>query len=116
MDSGLGFGGNFLTELSAIILCRYLTPEYAENDIVSVRTDVYSFGIVLLQLISGHNVINENQEEQSQSLLQWVPKTVVQQIFLLNRLDVELCKHAQDIFAQQWKHLAEKLIKVCYIF
>ncbi|XP_058105238.1 receptor-like cytosolic serine/threonine-protein kinase RBK2 isoform X1 [Magnolia sinica] len=40
--------------------------------IVSVRTDVYSFGIVLLQLISGCNVINENQEEQSQSLLRWV--------------------------------------------
>ncbi|XP_058089797.1 proline-rich receptor-like protein kinase PERK13 isoform X2 [Magnolia sinica] len=49
----------------------YLAPEYAENGIVSVRTDVYSFGIVLLQLISGRNVINENQEEQSQSLLQW---------------------------------------------
>ncbi|XP_058089502.1 receptor-like cytosolic serine/threonine-protein kinase RBK2 isoform X3 [Magnolia sinica] len=49
----------------------YLAPEYAENGIVSVRTDVYSFGIFLLQLISGRNVINENQEEQSQSLLQW---------------------------------------------
>ncbi|XP_058094027.1 chloride channel protein CLC-f-like isoform X1 [Magnolia sinica] len=42
-----------------------------------------------------------------------VPETVVQQIFLLNSLDVELYKHAQeDIFAQQQKHLAEKLDKV----
>ncbi|XP_047053813.1 probable serine/threonine-protein kinase PBL23 [Lolium rigidum] len=31
----------------------YLAPEYAEYGIVSVRTDVYAFGIVLFQLISG---------------------------------------------------------------
>lgn len=48
----------------------YLAPEYAENGIVSVRTDVYAFGIVLLQLISGRMVIDEKQG-QHQSLLQW---------------------------------------------
>ncbi|XWS21713.1 hypothetical protein CRYUN_Cryun30bG0078200 [Craigia yunnanensis] len=31
----------------------YLAPEYAENGFVSVRTVVYAFGILLLQLISG---------------------------------------------------------------
>lgn len=50
---------------------RYLAPEYAENGIVSVRTDVYSFGIVLLQLISGRKVIDSQREEQ-QLLRQWV--------------------------------------------
>ncbi|KAF5467836.1 hypothetical protein F2P56_012048 [Juglans regia] len=49
----------------------YLAPEYAEDGIVSVRTDVYAFGIVLLQLISGRKVIDANAEEQQQSLRQW---------------------------------------------
>ncbi|XP_077213858.1 inactive protein kinase SELMODRAFT_444075-like isoform X2 [Tasmannia lanceolata] len=49
----------------------YLAPEYAENGIVSVRTDVSAFGIVLLQLISGRKVVDVNREGQDQYLLQW---------------------------------------------
>ncbi|PSS17499.1 Proline-rich receptor-like protein kinase [Actinidia chinensis var. chinensis] len=49
----------------------YLAPEYAENGIVSVRTDVYSFGIVLIQLISGRKVVDLEREDQQQSLRQW---------------------------------------------
>ncbi|MFQ6628561.1 hypothetical protein Gotur_006895 [Gossypium turneri] len=49
----------------------YLAPEYAENGFVSVRTDVYAFGIVLLQLISGRKVIDYKSEGQQVSLRQW---------------------------------------------
>ncbi|KAG8378171.1 hypothetical protein BUALT_Bualt08G0110200 [Buddleja alternifolia] len=49
----------------------YLAPEYAENGIVSVRTDVYSFGIILIQLISGRKVITCTREGQQPSLRQW---------------------------------------------
>ncbi|CAI9763984.1 unnamed protein product [Fraxinus pennsylvanica] len=48
----------------------YLAPEYAENGIVSVRTDVYSFGIVLIQLISGRKAVDSEREDK-QSLRQW---------------------------------------------
>ncbi|KAK4488838.1 hypothetical protein RD792_004628, partial [Penstemon davidsonii] len=36
----------------------YVDPEYQKNHHVNSSTDVYSFGIVLLQLISGQRVIN----------------------------------------------------------
>ncbi|KAK2967092.1 hypothetical protein RJ640_007407 [Escallonia rubra] len=49
----------------------YLAPEYAENGVVSVRTDVYAFGIVLIQLISGRKVIDSTTEDYQQSLRQW---------------------------------------------
>lgn len=49
----------------------YLAPEYIEDGIVSVRTDVYAFGITLLQLISGRNVIDAKREEGQQYLVQW---------------------------------------------
>ncbi|KAL8481891.1 hypothetical protein ACS0TY_027600 [Phlomoides rotata] len=49
----------------------YLAPEYTENGIVSVRTDVYSFGIVLIQLISGRKAVDSKREGHQSSLRQW---------------------------------------------
>lgn len=49
----------------------YLSPEYVEDGTVSVRTDVFSFGIVLIQLISGRKVVDPNTDGQRQSLRQW---------------------------------------------
>ncbi|XP_011624071.1 serine/threonine-protein kinase PBS1 isoform X2 [Amborella trichopoda] len=48
----------------------YLAPEYAESGVVSVRTDIYAFGVVLLQLISGRKAINFSTGE-NQMLLRW---------------------------------------------
>ncbi|XP_044337551.1 inactive protein kinase SELMODRAFT_444075 [Triticum aestivum] len=53
----------------------YLAPEYAEYGIVSVRTDVYAFGIVLFQLISGRKVLEEH-EGQCTHILQWAEPLV----------------------------------------
>jgi len=50
---------------------RYLAPEYAQYGMVSVRTDVYAFGIVLFQLISGRKVLDEHGG-QCTHILQWV--------------------------------------------
>ncbi|XP_022956349.1 probable serine/threonine-protein kinase PBL5 isoform X2 [Cucurbita moschata] len=49
----------------------YVAPEYAENGILSVRTDVYAFGIVLLQLISGRKVFDAMDDIQGRSLREW---------------------------------------------
>ncbi|XAR49610.1 Non-specific serine/threonine protein kinase [Bertholletia excelsa] len=49
----------------------YLAPEYVETGIVSAMTDVYSFGIILIQLISGRKVLDSNGEDQQPSLRQW---------------------------------------------
>ncbi|KAJ4700839.1 Inactive protein kinase [Melia azedarach] len=64
----------------------YLAPEYAENGIVSVRTDVYAFGIVVLQLISGRKVVESNGEEQQQSLRQWA-ESLIERLALHELID-----------------------------
>lgn len=71
--------------------CRYLAPEYAEDGIVSVGTDVYSYGIILL--ISGRQVGNSKNPEQQQSLRLWVSSIVyVFRYFQNSSMSIEIKK------------------------
>ncbi|KAI3725646.1 hypothetical protein L1987_65437 [Smallanthus sonchifolius] len=67
----------------------YLAPEYAENGMVSARTDVYAYGITLIQLISGRKVINSNIEDHCQSLRQWA-EPLVESLALHDLIDPRL--------------------------
>ncbi|CAL9763524.1 unnamed protein product [Musa acuminata subsp. burmannicoides] len=66
----------------------YIAPEYAEFGIVSVRTDVYAFGIILFQLISGRRVLDEANGHH-QHLLQWV-EPLVENLALHELIDPRL--------------------------
>ncbi|KAM1537418.1 hypothetical protein PS1_002352 [Malus domestica] len=67
----------------------YLAPEYAENGIVSVRTDVYAFGMVLLQLVTGRKIVDSNGEGQAQSLREWA-EPIIQRLALHELIDRRL--------------------------
>ncbi|XP_037491557.1 serine/threonine-protein kinase PBS1 isoform X2 [Jatropha curcas] len=71
----------------------YLAPEYAENGIVSVRTDVYAFGIILLQLISGQKVVDSKRKEGQQSLRQWIIRLLEGENSHLHRLQEQVLPH-----------------------
>lgn len=49
---------------------RYLAPEYAVTGKLTYKSDVFSFGVVLLELITGHKAINPSDPEES--LVEWV--------------------------------------------
>lgn len=49
-------------------LCSYLAPEYLMHGIVDEKTDVFSFGVLLLELITGRRALDYSQ----QSLVMWV--------------------------------------------
>lgn len=55
-----------LTHLSCA--CRYLSPEYFMHGIVDEKTDVFAFGVLLLELITGRRAVDSRQ----QSLVIWV--------------------------------------------
>lgn len=41
----------------------YVDPEYQSNHLASAASDIYSFGVVLLQILSGRRVINMNMKK-----------------------------------------------------
>ena len=50
----------------------YLAPEYAISGRLTRKTDVYSFGVLLLEIISGQTVVNFDLEHGERYLVQKV--------------------------------------------
>ena len=54
-------------------LCgSYLAPEYFMYGKVSDKVDVFAFGVVLLELLSGRKPINSEHPKGQESLVMWV--------------------------------------------
>ena len=49
-----------------------MSPEYVLNGVFSIKSDVFSFGVVLLEIISGKRNIGFYQSEQALSLIGYV--------------------------------------------
>ncbi|XP_059308821.1 cysteine-rich receptor-like protein kinase 43 isoform X2 [Lycium ferocissimum] len=52
----------------------YMAPEYVMYGHLSVKADVFSFGVVVLELISGQKNSNFNRDPDSRSLIEWAYK------------------------------------------
>ncbi|KAK2661172.1 hypothetical protein Ddye_007705 [Dipteronia dyeriana] len=50
----------------------YLAPEYASSGKLTDKSDVYSYGIMLLELITGLPPINKEESFMNESLVDWV--------------------------------------------
>ncbi|KAJ4750818.1 Kinase family protein [Rhynchospora pubera] len=56
----------------------YLAPEYFQHGKLSDKTDVYAFGVVLLELISGRKAIDRSRPPGEENLVLWA-KPLLQQ-------------------------------------
>ncbi|KAK4712558.1 hypothetical protein R3W88_007071 [Solanum pinnatisectum] len=92
-------GQNFEAKLSDFGLGTYgyVDPEYETNHHVNSAGDVYSFGIVLLQILSGRKVINMNMEKPTR--LDKIAKSLLRERRAVEFVDPKLRgDHSTDAF------------------
>lgn len=53
----------------------YCAPEYQRTGQLTVKSDVYGFGVVLLELITGRRAIDTTRPNNEQNLVLWVKLT-----------------------------------------
>jgi len=56
-------------------MCRYVAPEYAMTGHLLVKSDVYSYGVVLLELLTGRKPVDMSQPTGQENLVTWVSST-----------------------------------------
>ncbi|ONI31875.1 hypothetical protein PRUPE_1G336300 [Prunus persica] len=65
----------------------YLAPEYAATGRMTLKVDVYSFGVILMELITGRKAIDESQPEESLHLVTWFRRMLINKDALRKAID-----------------------------
>ncbi|XP_023516212.1 inactive protein kinase SELMODRAFT_444075-like isoform X2 [Cucurbita pepo subsp. pepo] len=63
--------GDLAVETRIIGRFGYLAPEYAQSGQITEKADTYSFGVVLLELVTGRKAIDLNRPKGQQCLTGW---------------------------------------------
>ncbi|KAL8261766.1 hypothetical protein R6Q59_025815 [Mikania micrantha] len=63
-----------LTHVSTVVVgtIGYAAPEYVQTGRLTSKSDVWSFGVVLYELITGRRAVERNLPRNEQKLLEWV--------------------------------------------
>ncbi|URE28646.1 STYKc [Musa troglodytarum] len=90
----------------------YLAPEYIEHGIVTDKSDVYAFGVVLLELITGRRALDTNLPKGQQFLVEWARPLLSlaseggQTIAVDRFLDPRLDRDQARFFSQELRAMA----------
>ncbi|KAG6557610.1 hypothetical protein Mapa_000887 [Marchantia paleacea] len=77
----------------------YVAPEYLEGGQISEKVDVYAFGIVMLELITGRSAADRSQRHRFDMARPWLESTVAPDFETVKKeiLDAHLMKNGQDL-------------------
>ncbi|KAK9141016.1 hypothetical protein Scep_010697 [Stephania cephalantha] len=68
----------------------YLAPEYAATGRVTTKVDVYAFGVVLMEMITGRKALDENMPEEKSHLVTWFRRILISQDKIRSAIDSTL--------------------------
>ncbi|KAJ8504639.1 hypothetical protein OPV22_005525 [Ensete ventricosum] len=79
----------YLTQSDVVGTFGYLAPEYLMYGKVSNKNDVYAFGVVLLELLTGRKPIDDGKPKGEESLVMWATR-ILERGELIDLLDPNL--------------------------
>ncbi|KAL3531066.1 hypothetical protein ACH5RR_010388 [Cinchona calisaya] len=68
----------------------YLAPEYAATGRVTTKVDVFAFGVILMEIITGQKALDDAQPEERAHLVTWFRKVIVNKDEIKTCLDPSL--------------------------
>lgn len=76
----------------------YLSPEYAQSGQITEKADVYAFGVVLIELVTGRKAVDINRPKGQQYLTEWA-RPLLEEYAVAELIDPLLgsCYSEQDI-------------------
>uniref|UniRef100_A0A0V0HMC8 Putative ovule protein n=1 Tax=Solanum chacoense TaxID=4108 RepID=A0A0V0HMC8_SOLCH len=68
----------------------YLAPEYAATGRVTTKVDVYAFGVVLMEIITGRKALDETMPDERSHLVTWFRRVLINKENLRKAIDSTL--------------------------
>ncbi|XP_016511560.1 receptor-like kinase TMK4 [Nicotiana tabacum] len=68
----------------------YLAPEYAATGRVTTKVDVYAFGVVLMEIITGRKALDETMPDERSHLVTWFRRVLINKDNLRKAIDQTL--------------------------
>lgn len=90
----------------------YAAPEYLATGHLTAKSDIYSFGVVLLEMLSGRRAIDKNRPSGEHNLVEWAKPYLKNKRRILHVLDTRLQGQYSLNRAQKVANLALQCLAV----
>ncbi|WVZ04918.1 hypothetical protein V8G54_018264 [Vigna mungo] len=80
--------GTFVSKLAGTL--GYIAPEYAVTGEVTTKVDVYAFGVILMELITGRKVLDNTVSDERSHLVSWFRRVLINKESISKTVDQTL--------------------------
>ena len=88
----------------------YAAPEYVDTGHLKQKSDIYSFGVVLYEILTGRRAIERNRPTSEQKLIDWVKQFPVENKMFYMIMDFRLRNQYHLSSARKVAKLADRCL------